>query len=138
MENMAEEQKKIVVAEDDHDLCEVLKHILESEGYKVDFVHDGFALIAYLKEEQDVDIVILDLIMPEKGGISVFNTVRSIAPASKLVIYTGYINYKHSVFAKEADAFINKTDSPELFLKTPPRTIAAPRPSNGTILRSQI
>ncbi|MEA3490209.1 MAG: response regulator [Candidatus Omnitrophota bacterium] len=114
---MDEDKKKIIIAEDNHDLCEILKIILEGEGYAVDFVHDGFSLIAYLQETQDVDVVILDLIMPGKGGISVFDTVRSVSPASKLIIYTGYSDYRHSIFAREADAFINKTDGAEELLR---------------------
>ncbi|MGB2601331.1 MAG: response regulator [Candidatus Omnitrophota bacterium] len=115
---MSDEKNKIIVAEDSRELCDLLQSILEGEGYKVDFVHDGFSLIAYLKETQDVDVVILDLIMPEKGGISIFDTVRSVSPASKLIIYTGYTSYRHSIFAREADAFINKTDGPEKLLET--------------------
>lgn len=115
---MNENQKKIIVADDNKELCDVLKEILEAEGYKVDFVHNGFALISYLKEVQDVDVVILDLIMPEKGGISVFDTVRSISPASKLIIYTAYLDYKNSVFAKKADAFISKSGDVETLINT--------------------
>ena len=111
------EKKKIVIAEDNRDLCELLKDILEEEGYLVEYVHDGFALISYLKIKQDIDVIILDLIMPEKGGISIFDTVRSIAPASKLIIYTGYTSYRNSIFAREADAFVNKTDGAERLIK---------------------
>ena len=109
--------RKVVIAEDNRELCDILVTILEGEGYKVDCVHDGFSLITYLKQTQDVDAVILDLIMPEKGGISIFDTIRSVSPASKLIIYTGYTHYKHSIFAREADAFINKTDGAEALLK---------------------
>ncbi|MFH1798066.1 MAG: response regulator [Candidatus Omnitrophota bacterium] len=115
---MDEDQKKIVVADDNKELCDVLKEILEGEGYKVDCVHDGFSLISYLKKVQDIDVVILDLIMPVKGGISVFDTVRSVSPASKLVIYTAYLDYKNSIFAKKADAFISKTEDVEGLINT--------------------
>ena len=114
---MSEGAKKIVIADDNRELCDILKTILEGEGYKVDIVYEGFSLMAYLKEIQDVDAIILDLMMPEKGGITIINTVRSISPASKLVIYTGYTNYRHSVLGKEADAFVSKTDNPKKLLK---------------------
>ncbi|MFH1394650.1 MAG: response regulator [Candidatus Omnitrophota bacterium] len=110
-------RKKIVIADDNYELCDILKTILESENYEVAFVHDGFALIAYLKETQDVDAIILDLIMPRKGGISIFETVRSVSPASKLIIYTGYPDYKHSIFGREADAFVDKTEGAERLLE---------------------
>jgi len=112
------EKRKIVVAEDNKDLCEILKTIFEGEGYDAHFVHDGFSLISYLKEVQDVDAVILDLIMPERGGISIFDTVRTVAPGTKIIIYTGYTSYRNSIFAREAEAFVNKTDGAEKLLKT--------------------
>ncbi|MBD3379569.1 MAG: response regulator [Candidatus Omnitrophica bacterium] len=114
---MENEKKKIVIADDNKDLCEILKTIFEKEGYEVGLVHDGFALIDTLKENQDIEAVILDLVMPEKGGISIFDTIRSVSPVSKIIIYTGYTSYQHSVFAKEADAFINKTEGAEKILE---------------------
>jgi DNA-binding NtrC family response regulator len=116
-ERTDEEQARIVIAEDNQELCEVLKTILENEMYMVKFVPDGLSLIAYLKDTQDVDVIVLDLIMPERTGMSVFSTVRSVSPASKLIIYTGYSDYKNSVFAKEADAFVDKVEGVEKLLE---------------------
>lgn len=115
---MENNDKKIVIADDNKELCDVVSEVLALEGYIVDSVHDGFSLINYLKENQDIDAVILDLIMPNKGGISIFDTVRSVSPISKLIIYTGYTSYQHSVFAREADAFISKTDGAEKLILT--------------------
>jgi DNA-binding NtrC family response regulator len=115
---MKKNPKKIVIADDNRELCGILKTILEEEGYEVHVVYEGFSLIAHLKKVQDVDAIILDLMMPEKGGITIFETVRSVSPASKLIIYTGYTSYRHSVFGKKADAFINKTASAEKLIKT--------------------
>lgn len=115
---MKNEKKKIIVADDNTELCEVLVSILEDAGYDAESVNDGFSLIDYLKNNQDVDAIILDLIMPNKGGISIFETIRSISPVSRLIIYTGYTNYQHTVFGREADAFINKTDGAEKLLST--------------------
>jgi len=110
-------KKRIVIAEDNLDLCELLSAILTDEGYKVDTVHDGFALLSFLQKNQDIEAIILDLMMPDKGGISSFDTVRSIAPASKIIIYTGYTEYKHSIYAREADAFVDKGEGPEKLIK---------------------
>ena len=114
---MTENPKKVVIADDNRELCDILKTILEGEGYSVHVVYEGFSLLSYLKEVQDVDVVILDLMMPDKGGFSIINTVRSVSPASKLIIYTGYTNYRHSVLGREADAFVNKTEGPEKLLE---------------------
>ena len=115
---MSKDRKKIIIADDSRELCVLLKMRLEEEGYEVDYVHDGFALLDYLRRVQDVDAVILDLVMPQRGGIGIFDTVRSISPASKLIIYTGHSDYRHTVFARKADAFLDKTESAEKIIET--------------------
>ena len=115
---MNDKKVKIVIADDNKELCDILQTILKSEGYLTFAVHDGFSLMAFLKENQDVDVVILDLMMPEKNGISIFETIRSVSPASRIIIYTGYTNYKHSVFGRKADAFIDKAEGAEKLLET--------------------
>lgn len=111
------ERKRIVIAEDNRELCEVLTVILAREGYRVDCVYDGFSLLAYLKDNQDIDAIILDLIMPDRSGMSIFETVRSVSPASKVIIYTGYTIYRHSVFGRAADAFVDKVDGAEKLIE---------------------
>ena len=108
---------KVVIADDCREICELLQIALGQSGYSVDIVFNGYELLAYLKKNQDVDAVILDLVMPGKGGISVFETVRSISPASKLIIYTGHTDYRDSIYGREADAFIEKTEGVEKILE---------------------
>ncbi len=115
---MDDEKRKIIVAEDSLELCEILGLVLREEGFEVDFVHNGYELIAYLKENQDVDAIILDLIMPEKNGTTVFETIRTIAPASKIIIYTGYSQFRDSIYGRKADAFLDKTVSTEKIIET--------------------
>lgn len=114
---MISDKKRVVIADDNLDLCYVLKEILENKGYDVEVVRDGYSLIGHLKKNRMVDAVILDLIMPEKGGASVFDTIRSMSPSTKLIIHTGYTSYRNSVFARDADAFIDKSEGSEKILK---------------------
>jgi CheY-like chemotaxis protein len=109
-----EDRCKLVIADDSEALCSSLKQGLEEEGYVVHAVNDGFKLLAYLKENQDVEVVILDLMMPERSGMSIFNTIKSLCPATKIVIFSGCSEYRGSVFEREADAYIEK---PEGLLK---------------------
>ena len=114
---MGDAKGKIVIADDCKDLRDLLRMGLEKAGYEVDTVSDGMMLITYLKDNQDVDIVILDIVMPERSGLSVLNTVRSIVPATRLIIYTAHHNYKNSVYAREADAFVDKTEGLDKILE---------------------
>ncbi|HNX90505.1 MAG TPA: response regulator [Candidatus Omnitrophota bacterium] len=109
---------KIILADDNEDICDLVEDALMRAGYTVESVSNGFSLITYLKENQDVDAVILDLVMPEKGGESVFDTIRSISPISKIIIYTGYSRYRYSAMGKNADAFIEKTEGIDKIIQT--------------------
>jgi DNA-binding response OmpR family regulator len=105
-----QQRKKVVIADDNKRICDVVKAILEEEGFEVDMVHDGYELLAYL-ENNNPSIIILDLMMPAKNGLSVISTVKQIAPYSRIVIYTGYQEYENSVYARTADRFLVKGGS---------------------------
>lgn len=115
MENIAN-KKLIVIADDNPDICYTLKDILTEKGYLVETVKNGYELLAYLKEKS-VQILILDLMMPEKDGIEIFNPVKCISPKTKIIIYTGFQRYEDSVCAKMADRFLLKGDNPEKLLQ---------------------
>ena len=98
---------KIVVADDNQELCELVTDLLGVHGHSVDTVNDGYELISYL-EKNNPSIVILDLMMPEKGGISIFDSIKQLSPYSRIIIYTGYQEYEGSIYARNADRFLVK------------------------------
>lgn len=100
-------QPRIVVADDNAHMRSTLKDILEEHGYAVDTVQDGYDLLAYLKKNEP-RIIILDLMMPEKNGIEVFDCLKCLWPKAKVIIYTGFNRYEDSSLARLADKFILK------------------------------
>ena len=101
------QQRKVVIADDNKRLCEVVRSILGEEGYDVDEVHNGYELLAYL-EDNNPSVIILDLMMPEKDGISVISSIKQLVPHSRIIIYTGYQEYENSVYARSVDRFLVK------------------------------
>ena len=81
--------------------------ILSGEGYTVDSVHNGYELLAYL-EGNNPAIIILDLMMPEKNGLSIIDSLKIRAPYSRVIIYSGFQEYENSVYARAVDRFIVK------------------------------
>ena len=67
---------RLLLAEDDRDLCEAVKTLLERNGYLVDTVYDGEEAVAYA-EAESYDGMILDWMMPEKDGIQALREMRS-------------------------------------------------------------
>lgn len=68
-------QQKILIIDDDTDLCRLLKNNLEQEGYHVSICHDG---VSGLDESQRLDyqLVVLDVMLPQKNGFEVLKKIR--------------------------------------------------------------
>ena len=77
--------KKILVIDDDTNICEMLKIYLENEGYEVKTANDGVEGINYFKM-YDPDLVLLDIMMPKKDGKEVCREIREIAPKPVIMI----------------------------------------------------
>jgi CheY-like chemotaxis protein len=67
--------KKILLADDDPDVAEVVSMLLEDEGYEVVTAKDGAETLEKIKLENP-DLIILDLLMPHVDGFAVFNMLR--------------------------------------------------------------
>ena len=99
--------KTILIADDNSDIRQILKDILVREGYLVELAKDGLEALTCVKEKS-IDLLILDLIMPDRSGMEIFTSIKSISPRTKIIIYTGFPHYENSVYAKYADKFILK------------------------------
>jgi len=75
----------VVIADDDEAICELIRFPLEQEGYRVTVAHDGVsALEAALGS--DVDLVILDVMMPRLDGMEVCRRVRAVSNVPILML----------------------------------------------------
>ena len=99
---------KLLIVDDDHNICDLLKLYFENENYKVRIAHDGIEGVNAFKTYEP-DLVLLDIMMPKKDGWQVCREIREIS--SKPVIM---ITAKGEVFDKVlglelgADDFIVK------------------------------
>ena len=99
---------KLLIVDDDSNICDMLKLYFKNEGYKVETANDGVEGLSVFKL-YDPDLVLLDIMMPKKDGWQVCREIREIS--SKPVIM---ITAKGEVFDKVlglelgADDFIVK------------------------------
>lgn len=69
---------KILVAEDDNDIVNILKLYLNNSGFEVVYVDNGVDALNKIKEEH-IDLALLDLIMPIMNGYELTNNIREIS-----------------------------------------------------------
>lgn len=112
-----QKKTKIVIADDNADIRQTLKDIFSEKGYAVETVDNGYELLGYLKAKS-ADIIILDLMMPQKNGVEIISAIKGLCPYARIIIYTGFQKYKNSTCARLADRFLLKGEDPEKLLQT--------------------
>lgn len=73
------EMNQILIVDDDPNIREVLSVLLGSEGYAVIEAEDGSMALEKLKAEKEIDLVILDIMMPGMSGIEVCEEIRNMS-----------------------------------------------------------
>lgn len=69
------EMGKILIVDDDQNICELLRLYAEKEGYTVVLAHDGRKAVERF-ESEDPDIILLDIMLPEQDGWQVCREIR--------------------------------------------------------------
>jgi len=116
---MESKGKKILIADDEPDILEIIQYNLVKEGYEVITARDGDEALTKAKIHKP-DLIILDIMMPKKNGVEVCELLR-MQPAFKetLIIFLTALNDESSHIKgleTGADDFINKPISPKVLI----------------------
>lgn len=80
---------RILLAEDNKDVADLIAEILEVEGHQVEVVSNGLLALDLLKSGSEFDVVITDLIMPVLDGIGVLRYVLAQKKAIPVIVLSG-------------------------------------------------
>ncbi|MCD6320525.1 MAG: response regulator [Candidatus Desulfofervidaceae bacterium] len=111
----------ILLIDDEEVVRNLVKDILEGNGYKVLLAKDGEeGLSVYQACKDQINLVLLDMIMPKKSGTEVFKTLKSVNPNVKVLLVTGYsLNEQaQAILHNGALGFIQKPYQVKELLKT--------------------
>jgi two-component system alkaline phosphatase synthesis response regulator PhoP len=111
--------KKILIADDEPDILEIIQFNLQAEGYKVVTAKNGDEAIEQAKKHQP-DLIILDIMMPGKNGIEVCNILR-LQPLFKdtLIVFLTALNDEGTEIKSletGADDYLTKPISPKVLV----------------------
>jgi len=104
MSIMPSVQRKILIIDDDPDLCTLLSKYLGKNGYEVDTAYSGGKGLEKIKEAR-VDLVICDYRLGDKEGKDVLIQIKKIDANIKVLIITGYSDIKTAVDVIKLGAF---------------------------------
>ena len=103
--------KTIIVVDDNPDIVNIVKTILEGKGYDVMCAYSGAELFTKLKEKKP-DLIILDIMMPEMDGLEVLTRLKGVPETASLpvILLTAKVQYEDVLggYKLGADYYITK------------------------------
>ena len=110
-EEIQQGDETILLVDDEDMMIDVGQDMLTATGYDVLSAKGGKeAIEVYKKNKDKIDIVILDMVMPDMGGSEVFDTLKEINPDIKVLLSSGYsiTGQATEILERGCDGFIQK------------------------------
>lgn len=110
---------KVLIADDEPDILEILKYNLEKEGYQVATAKDGNEALDRARQVRP-DLIVLDMMMPKKSGLEVLELLR-LQPDFRetLIMFLTALNDENTQlkgFSTGADDYVSKPVSTSVFV----------------------
>jgi len=101
---MEDRGHKILVVDDDLEMCGLLSDVLKGEDFSVTAIHDSFEASKILKKEE-FDIVITDLKMKGLKGLDLLEETNKVAPLTPVIIITAFGTIESAIKAMKMGAY---------------------------------
>lgn len=112
--------KTVLLVDDESVIRQVAERMLEKGGYRVILANNGKeAIDLYKNNAARIDVIVLDLIMPEMGGKETYRRLKEIEPDIKVIFTSGYGPYEElGIQQLKEGYFLQKPFQTELLLQT--------------------
>ncbi len=103
------EKARILIVDDDENIRNTMKAILEDEDYSVDVATNGKEAIE-MSHEKIYNLALLDIRLPDMEGIDLLRLLKEYVPRTRKIMVTGYPTIQNAMTAinKNADAYLLK------------------------------
>lgn len=118
--------KRILLVDDDHEIVESMRAVLESRGYQILVARDGNQGLV-LAEGEEPDLVVLDMMMPKRSGFLVLEKLRRSRPhPMRVIMITANEGSRHKAYAEMlgVDDYIRKPFAMDRLLESVDRLLS--------------
>lgn len=101
----------ILIVDDQETIWDFLIEALQNLGYSVVLAENGLDAVEIYKSNPDqIDLVLLDMIMPKMGGHNTFYEIRAIDPDARIILSSGYVSEEEvqDILEQGAKGFLPK------------------------------
>jgi len=105
----------IFVVDDEPMIGEVVKAILELEGFQVEVFRDPTVALAALKKSRQPDLLLSDFVMPSLNGMELIEQAKKVNPGLKTILFSG--NFGNEImryYPVKPDQFLGKPFQPKV------------------------
>ncbi len=109
--NLPGGSETILIVDDHETIWDFLIEALQKLGYSVLLAENGLDAVEIYEENPDqIDLVLLDMIMPKAGGHQTFYKIRAIDPEAKILLSSGFVSEAevHDLLQQGACGFLPK------------------------------
>ena len=113
--------KKVLVVDDESNVRNVYRDILEAEGYEVETASSGEICLKKLEETNgDFGMVVLDVLLPAQTGYDVLDVIRANWPTLAVILVSGKVDKltREAIDALGAKEFLEKPVTPDILVET--------------------
>lgn len=103
--------RKILIVDDEPRIRALFHRQLKEVGYKVVETEDGEKALELLKNNQDINLVILDIVLPKTSGLDIFDVMRKDFPQIRIIVSSVYTPDEQEFMIWDADDYYSKSDS---------------------------
>ena len=123
---------RLLIIDDDKDICVVLSKFLTKNNYEVDVAHRGDEGLKLLRAH-DYTLILCDYRLPDFTGVEMLRKIKLLQPAVAVIIITGYSDVRTAVetFRYGANDYVTKPLYPDELLLTIKETIAKNEKKNS-------
>jgi len=109
-------QKTVLIIDDEFDICQTMKSLLENEGYITKIATNGAQALDCIKNNEKFDLITLDVQMPTLSGYDVLRLLREKINHKSKMVYVSIVP-KQEVDMTDADGFVQKPFDRQTYLK---------------------
>ncbi|PLX70683.1 MAG: response regulator [Denitrovibrio sp.] len=109
-------KKKILIIDDEEHIRAHYTALLSDQGFDVKSAEDGTSGLAAFRDEE-FDLVLLDVNMPDKSGLEVLKEIKGIKDAQVVFLLTAFDEYKRNFASLYADEYFTKDKKVDILLR---------------------
>jgi len=101
----------LLIIDDDRDFVQMMQDLFEEMGFKITTALSGPEAIDYYRgKAEEVDVILMDMLLPEMSGTEIFYALKELNPAAKIILCSGYSieGDASTLLDKGALAFVQK------------------------------